>query len=311
MTLKSLGKTLLPPAAIPLVKRIVGRSDEQLRQKYLRQGRIPWSVGYGIYKRDLIETTLRNADLMNRFQQGQALPEGYGIGIDERCVEYPWLFAHLPATANPVLDAGSVLNHEFLLNHSALSQKTVHIVTLAPEEVCFWERGISYLFTDLRHLPLRSNYYDVIVCLSTLEHVGCDNSLYTKSDAGLENNPETFTQAIAELHRVLKPNGQLLLSVPFGTYQHFGSFQQFDSELLKQAIAAFNPAESVNSTFYRYAESGWNIATEDACRHSRYADAVGWVKADQSSAQAAVHQAPDFAAAARAVACIQLIKSSS
>ncbi|WP_448573028.1 methyltransferase domain-containing protein [Trichothermofontia sp.] len=307
--LKKLAESLFPPAVLPIAKWVMGRSEHQLKQHYLKNGRVPWSQGYGIYKQQFITESLQNPELMALFQTGQPLPAGYGIGLDERCVEYPWLFSHLPVDAIYILDAGSVLNHKFLLDHPIFTNKTLHILTLAPESVCFWERGISYLFADLRHIPLQSDLYDAVICLSTLEHIGCDNSAYTQSQINKESQPDTFTEAIAELHRVLKPGGHLFLSVPFGAYQHFGSFQQFDSERLQRAIAAFQPVASVNSTFYRYTREGWNIATEDECHSSRYVDWVGWANNDASVVtKLSPKPEPDNAAAARAVVCVHLIK---
>ena len=46
------------------------------------------------------------------------LPQRFGIAIDERVVEYPWIFGHLLERQNTgarMLDAGSILNHDFIL----------------------------------------------------------------------------------------------------------------------------------------------------------------------------------------------------
>jgi SAM-dependent methyltransferase len=301
MTLKTLTQNWLPPAALPLVKRLTGRSEAQLQQRYLQGDRQPWSRGYGAYKQDLIRRTLQDSDLMAHFQQEIPLPEGYGIGVDERCVEYPWLFVHLPTTAKTVLDAGSVLNFDYLLDHHYFTDRQLHIVTLAPEEQCFWEKGISYLFTDLRYLPLREAYYDVIVCLSTLEHVGLDNRQYTQSQHHTEVSSGDYKLAIQELRRVLKPGGILLMSVPFGRYQNFGNFQQFDSALLAEAISAFGPAQTIDKTFFRYNAQGWQIATEAECAQCEYVHPDEWTNTASGKPNPI-----DKAAAAQAVTCIQI-----
>ena len=154
------------------------------------------------------------------------------MALDERCVEYPWLLANLQQEPKILLDAGSTLNHDFILDHSILQHKTVHILTLAPEKNCFWEKGISYMFHDLRQIPTQDEYYDVIVCSSTLEHVGCNNVAYTNNNSHHENNLDDFAIVMQELRRVLKSRGRLLITVPFGVYQNFGTFQQFDQSLL-------------------------------------------------------------------------------
>jgi hypothetical protein len=206
-----------------------------------------------------------------------------------------------------LLDAGSALNHSLILGQPVLQSKVIHILTLAPETNCFWQRGISYLFHDLRDIPTRDAYYDTIACLSTLEHVGCDNTGFAPNQAHNEHRPGDFVLVMQEFRRVLKSGGTLFLTVPFGTYQHFGTFQQFDRDLLSRAVEAFGKASDVSETFYRYAPSGWDLADAANCVECDY---VTWVAAASPR-----HEWPnpvpaerDGAAAARAVACVRLTK---
>jgi SAM-dependent methyltransferase len=236
MSLRRIAERFLPPVAVDAMKRPV--VTWQLMQ-FHRGGRVPWSRGYNIYKWQLLRQILSDDDLIDRFRRGESLPPGYGVGVDERCVEYPWLLANLEDCREALLDAGSTLNHDFILDHPLLRKKIIHILTLAPEGNCFWQKSISYLFHDLQEIPMRDDCYDTIVCVSTLEHVGCDNAHYTGGEAARENRPEGFILAMKELYRVLKPGGTLLLTVPFGVYRHFGMFQQFDRDLLSRAVKAF------------------------------------------------------------------------
>src|ERR1700756_4062168 len=106
------------------------------------------------------------------------LPPGFGHKLDERLVEYPWLFSRLPDGSGELLDAGSVLNHDFILSHERLVGKKITIMTLAPEGRSFWDRGINYVYGDLRQTYFRDDYFDYIVCVSTLEHIGLDNQRF-------------------------------------------------------------------------------------------------------------------------------------
>jgi SAM-dependent methyltransferase len=206
-----------------------------------------------------------------------------------------------------LLDAGSTFNHSAIIGNSILRGKKLHILTLAPESSCFWKKGVSYIFDDLRNIPIRDSFYDSVVCISTLEHVGCDNTLITGNAAHREYREDDFCVAMHEMQRVLKPGGTLLLTVPYGAYRNFGVFQQFDRRLLSRAIEAFEEISAARETFYRYTADGWNVATSSDCAGSEY---VGWA--------AAVWQGkplpdpppvePDMAVAARAVACVELIK---
>src|SRR5262245_51409774 len=71
---------------------------------------------YDVRKLKRIKATLSNPELLVRFAKMEKLPEGYGIGIDERCIEYPWLISRLGLAEGRLLDAGSTLNHAFLLD---------------------------------------------------------------------------------------------------------------------------------------------------------------------------------------------------
>ncbi len=277
------------------------------KMAYLRGGRIPWSLGYNEAKERFIAQVLADPQVLQLFVTERQLPREYGIGLDERCVEYPWLMAYLQSDPEIVLDAGSALNHAYMLEHPVFEKKKLHILTLAPEVSCFWKKGISYLFEDLRRIPVKDAYYDTIVCLSTLEHVGFDNTTYTHDEAHREQRPTDFIAAMQELSRVLKPGGRLFLTVPFGSYRNFGSFQQFDRQLLSQAIAAFGEASTVRESFYRYTVQGWMVAAAAECVECEY---VEWVAKVWSGAPwpTPLPCDPDFAAAARAVACVELTK---
>jgi hypothetical protein len=98
----------------------------------------PWSENYTEAKFAYIRDLIKDADILRRFQNGGELPAGYGIGIDERCIEYPWFFAQVPVSAKTMLDAGSTLNHEAVVHHPALNDKELHILTLSPEGNCLY-----------------------------------------------------------------------------------------------------------------------------------------------------------------------------
>ena len=51
----------------------------------------------------------------------ERLPARYGFRVDERVVEYPWLFSRFFAGEGTLLDAGSTLNFDYLLE-TACSQ---------------------------------------------------------------------------------------------------------------------------------------------------------------------------------------------
>lgn len=265
--------------------------------RYFKSGRIPWSPGYKQYRLNLLKALPTNIELLRTFSHGGLLPSGYGVGVDERIVEYPWALSRIPETAELMLDGGSVLNYPFLLDSPQLSGKRLVILTLAPESAMEKRKNVSYMFGDLRETIFRDNVFDVIISISTLEHVGMDNAkLYTHDSADIESRPEQYLRAIREFHRILKPGGRFLMTVPFGKPQNLGWLHQFDDQKLRRAIDAFGP-KLESATFYKYQAEGWMISDAAGCADSEYFDV-----------HSSPEPAPDLAAAARAVACLEFVK---
>lgn len=245
---------------------------------------VPWSPGYIRARTACAGSALSDNALGAVFRsKDMRLPHGYGYGLDERVVEWPWALSRLRERER-VLDAGSALNHPFILNRFNALDAQLDIFTFAPEQVCEWKRRISYLFGDIRDFPYKNGLFDVVVSISTLEHIGMDNSLYLNE--AKEHNLAAVFSAIAEIRRVLKDDGRVIFSVPFGRYEDHTTFQQFDSTLLAECREAFRPMKT-EEAFFLYSKDGWQRATERDCIAAEYACAPG----------------SDNAAAARAVAC--------
>ena len=83
-------------------------------------------------------------------------------------------------------------------------------------------------------------------------------------------------------------------------------FQQFDGSMLLRTIEAFGQARKVTETYYRYTAIGWQLAALEDCTECEYVEWV--VKAWQNDWPDPIPVEPDLAAAARAVACVHLIK---
>lgn len=268
------------------------------KARYRLQKRTPWYPGYNEYKSEFIEKALGDEALLDRFGKGELLPQGYGIGLDERVVEYPWLLSRLSCGNHRVLDAGAALNHPWILSRPGLRKATVFIYTLSPENFSASSPSVSYIYGDLRSNVLKDELVDTCVCLSTLEHIGMDNTVFYTSNADFnESSTQDYVQVVREIQRVTRKGGKIYITVPFGKYQNHGWFQQFTEPMLLRIFDCF--CESIcNVTFYSYSLNGWQISEMDQCVELEYFDYH----------RSGLIRTSDLAAAARAVACIEISK---
>jgi SAM-dependent methyltransferase len=270
-------------------RRLLFRSDWSTRFPAPER---PWTHEYNDVHRALVIAAVNDPTLAQAVSRGRRLPREYGVGFDERVIEYPWLFG--AGLAGRVLDAGSTFNHVHILDLVLPGISELTITTLKPEDHAFPERGVSYVFADLRELPFRDGWFDTTVSLSTLEHVGMDNGVYGTPSDRADDADHEVALAAAELRRVTRPGGRILLTVPYGRREDHGWFRQLDAQDLDRLVHAFGPGRSTTAV-YRYSADGWQVSSPRDAAESTYRDFT----ADPSPVA-------DMAAAARAVACITI-----
>jgi hypothetical protein len=247
-------------------------------------------------QRRLVLEELGRENILECFARHKALPPGFGIGANERVIEIPWLLAEEPN--GRMLDAGSALNHAEFLGYVQPLVEELHIVTLLYEGVAYVDRNISYVFSDLRALPYGDGYFDTVTSISTLEHIGMDNTGYGAAVPRAVDPLAEADLAVRELIRVLSPEGQLLITVPYGRREDHGIFRQFDRADLMRLVKAAGPTE-VEISVYRYSDTGWvtsdlEAAADAQYRHGFAAEAVACVRLVRSPRGAAQAHAYDI-----------------
>jgi len=164
-------------------------------------------------------------------------------GVDERPVEIPWCLARVHED-DRVLDVGYAFAEPVYLEALG-TLGNVTGVDLVHADV----PGIESVQADLRELPFRDGAFDVAIAISTLEHVGRDNTQY---GLGVEEG-DSLDGALRELRRVAS---RVLVTVPTG-----------DEELLPEQ-AVLPPADWVRrfeaagflvfeDELYELVEGGW------------------------------------------------------
>jgi SAM-dependent methyltransferase len=246
--------------------------QERFPQLYAALGRNPAATRLvDLYKErrqwQTVNAALAGGETRAAFASGGRLPDGYGPGLTERVVEYPWALTRL--TGDTVLDAGSTFNHAPLVGR--FSDRELTIATLMPEAKNFLERRISYVYADLRALPFDDGVFDQVLSVSVLEHVGMDNRGYGADGHAAGDPGAQARAALAELGRVVVPGGRILVTVPYGQRMDMEWSRQFDHDDLNELLEAVGAA-SVAVTLYHREEMGWQLANREQADGAVYRD---------------------------------------
>jgi len=183
--------------------------------------------------------------------------------LDERAIEVPWALSRL-GSARRVLDVGSA-NAAPAYLAALLSAGVPELVgvDVADADV----PGMRTVVADVRDLPFDDSSFDLVLCISTLEHVGRDNRVYgaAAESAGGE------LEALRELRRVTARAGTILVTVPTGEHQDHGWFVQREPDrwngLFLEAGLRVEDEE-----IYAVSEDGWRAAPDFDPDGVRYGD---------------------------------------
>lgn len=203
------------------------------------------------------------------FPERLSLPSPYGRGLPERVVEL--VLAH--STYSPgarVLDVGhsNIMEcHRRFLTTLVQPRHLTGIDIASPEydTRVYYERSIMGDITDT---GLPSFSFDLIWCVSTLEHVGMDNSVYTENFVRRTGMDAT---ALAEMVRLLAPGGLLLVTVPFGRYEDHGWFRNYDRATWTDLLSTVRPGVKVSELYFGYQpDRGWEAVEASSLSSTGY-----------------------------------------
>lgn len=139
----------------------------------------------------------------------------------ERAVEVPFVKQYLEkADPSQTLEIGNVLWHYYGTSHVVIDK---------------YEVGPGVLNLDVVNLDKERNY-QLIVSISTLEHVGFDETPV---------EPTKVLSALERLKQALAPGGCLVVTVPLGHNPHLDTFIRdgrfsFDEEHFLHKVSALN-----------------------------------------------------------------------
>jgi SAM-dependent methyltransferase len=201
----------------PLEPPMEGYTDEDLNRELGNRGKLARA---GLWF---------NPPVVVRFDKNEA----HSIGISERILEHMFVHTRLPKPPAQVLDLGCSESVSALEMASFGFDVTgVDLRDLPLEHPSF-----RMVRADIAQLPFDAANFDVVVSLSTIEHVGLD--WYGAEQKG------TDMHVAAEVQRVLRPGGLFLLTVPYGRAALTPLHRVYDRARLDELLRCFERVETM------------------------------------------------------------------
>jgi O-antigen chain-terminating methyltransferase len=192
----------------------------------------------------------RELDMVEARLKNPALNGAATVGMTERVVEIPWVLSRYRGERR-VLDIGPAFALPLYVQAlTRLGIPELHGVDLAPVRIA----NMTVTHADVRRMPYPDNDFDLVICVSTLEHIGRDNAHY-----GVEAPTDIIDgdlAALREMRRVLKPTGRILITVPFGRLDIRSWQKQYDLDAWRTLLRRAD-LRAVENEFYRYTGAGW------------------------------------------------------
>lgn len=151
------------------------------------------------------------------------------VHVSERIVEIPFVFSNLRVPkGSVVVDVGCV-ESRLSLELANLGYKVL-AVDIRPYEFC--HPNLKVIRGDFVQSPIDDRSVDAVVAVSTLEHLGLP--CYS-----MQGSPGSDLSAMEKIRRILRPGGQLILTVPYGQKGQTEWFRVYDHDALQRLLEGF------------------------------------------------------------------------
>jgi len=147
---------------------------------------------------------------------------------DSRIVEIPLMFNMIPFPRKRILDVGCRYSL-FSIQLASLGHEAHGI------DINNYKRkhpNFRFREGDIIKSGYPKNYFDIVVSLSTIEHIG----LGRYND---KSNVKGDIDAIKEIYRITKLGGQILITLPFGKPVDTDWYRVYDIERIRKLLTGF------------------------------------------------------------------------
>lgn len=188
--------------------------------------------------------------------------------LHSRCIEYPFAASRL-GCANIILDVGTIKADQVWIDWLENLQAEVHATDYDEPLKPF--NNITFHHADIRKLPLPDCFFDKIIAVSVIEHIGLEApQVYANTVPKISNDGDL--EAVTELARVLKPGGELIMTLPFGMQEGLILGNQARNYTIESIKKFESILDLVHIEYYEYQSKTFifNAYEDRMCHRARF-----------------------------------------
>jgi SAM-dependent methyltransferase len=171
----------------------------------------------------------------------------------ERDIEIPWALSRYNGGAR-VLEVGCSFaseNPEYIEGLKALRIPELHGIDISSVPAPTFIKRTA----DIRSSDYPSDFFDMVLCISTLEHLGRDNARHYLPIAEIQTAAGgQDVAALAEMLRITRPGGTLIVTVPYGRFEDHGWFVNYDAANIERLFRGIGRR---HEEYFRFTPSRW------------------------------------------------------
>lgn len=181
--------------------------------------------------------------------------------IGGRVVEYAFVICNLDLTTpGKVLDVGCTDPYNCI--PATLASQRHEVFGLDLREFKLKYPNFTFYTGDIRRTEFASEFFDRIISVSTIEHIGVSRRY------GSDEDPAGDRKAILQMLRILKPDGKILITLPYGSSKLSRPWERvYDNKKLNELVRGLAIEKAL---FYKINNDGyWEKVREEEASSSK------------------------------------------